>query len=263
MSDVRALLKAKRQEARIVHPLAVYSTSGQLRCIACTINVKHGSAWEGHLGSKVHRTNVTGLKDAERRGEEWKEEQRIQGKRKAEEYDGDSDETKRPKVQAETGKPSPFPADFFDDSSQVSLLPHLGDPGDEEEKKRSHLALASHETSVLDLEWERFQRDVLNQPDRLETYERATVFAEPVIVSNTQAEGLPSHQSDDTEPAQVDSKQVRRRKEQDERELIMDRLLDEERAQEEADLRVAVMKERLDALKERRQAVKAIKADSS
>ncbi|KAI0324322.1 hypothetical protein GY45DRAFT_1331656 [Cubamyces sp. BRFM 1775] len=34
MADARALLRAKRQEARIEHPLASYNTAGQLRCIA-------------------------------------------------------------------------------------------------------------------------------------------------------------------------------------------------------------------------------------
>ena len=51
----------------------------------------------------------------------------------------------------------------------------------------------------------------------------------------------------------------RRRKEQDERELIMDRLLEEEQAQEEADARVSVLKNKLDALRKKREAAKAAK----
>jgi zinc finger protein 830 len=47
MSDARALLKAKRQEARVTHSLAAYNSSGQLRCLACGTLVKHASAWEG------------------------------------------------------------------------------------------------------------------------------------------------------------------------------------------------------------------------
>ena len=85
MSDVRALLKAKRQEARITHPLASYTSAGQLRCIACGTAVKHASAWEGHIGSKAHRTNAARLRE-ERAREEERERESL--KRKAMEVDG-------------------------------------------------------------------------------------------------------------------------------------------------------------------------------
>src|SRR6266567_2500949 len=62
MADVRALLKAKRQEARISHPYAAYNASGQLKCSVCGLVIKYGSAWEGHLGSKIHRTNVARMR---------------------------------------------------------------------------------------------------------------------------------------------------------------------------------------------------------
>ena len=65
MADVRALLKAKRQEARITHPYASYTASGQLRCIACGTPVKQASMWEGHIGSKAHRTAVMKMKARE------------------------------------------------------------------------------------------------------------------------------------------------------------------------------------------------------
>ncbi|KAI9462155.1 hypothetical protein F5148DRAFT_1214111 [Russula earlei] len=58
MADVRALLKAKRQEARIAHPCAAYGANGALRCTACGVAVKLASAWEGHLGSRAHRAAV-------------------------------------------------------------------------------------------------------------------------------------------------------------------------------------------------------------
>ena len=65
MADVRALLKAKRQEARITHPYAAYSSSGQLRCAVCGTAVKQASMWAGHLGSKAHRVNVAAAKARE------------------------------------------------------------------------------------------------------------------------------------------------------------------------------------------------------
>ena len=51
--------------------------------------------------------------------------------------------------------------------------------------------------------------------------------------------------------------QERKRKEQEDRELIMDRLLEEERAQEEADSRVSALKGRLEMLRRQREAKKA------
>jgi zinc finger protein 830 len=45
----------------------------------------------------------------------------------------------------------------------------------------------------------------------------------------------------------------------EERELIMDRLLEEERAQEDADMRVHLMKKKLESLKKRREATRALK----
>ena len=76
MSDVRALLKAKRQEARITHPLASYTSAGQLRCIACGTAVKHASAWEGHVGSKAHRTNAARLRQEQARAAQREQEER-------------------------------------------------------------------------------------------------------------------------------------------------------------------------------------------
>jgi zinc finger protein 830 len=72
MADVRALLKAKRQEVRITHPYAAYggANGASLRCTACGVAIKVASAWEGHLGSKAHRVAVANLKSKEEGGEE-------------------------------------------------------------------------------------------------------------------------------------------------------------------------------------------------
>ena len=270
MADVRALLKAKRQEARIKHPLASYNHNGQVRCIACATIVKHASAWEGHLGSKVHRTNVAQLKEMEGireaqkiSGEYGEEEQTTRGKRRAEE-EPDSMETKRRRGEdSHLESSSGFPADFFSNPSHLPLPPASDDSEDEGDNSKPESKPASFPpvgSSVLDLEWEQFQRDVLNAPDHHDTYERATIFAEPELASET-PEGFPSQQIDDIPavdlPNKINEGEAARHKEQDERELIMDRLLDEERAQEEADMKVSVMKSRLDALKKRRAARKA------
>ncbi|KAJ6607351.1 hypothetical protein B0H10DRAFT_554835 [Mycena sp. CBHHK59/15] len=264
MTDVRALLKAKRQEARISHPLASYAQNGQLRCLACG-PVKHASAWEGHLGSKVHRTTVARLKEEDRlreaqriRQEEEEEQERAsRGKRKAEEQDAESDtEAKRRKVDNDS---SAFPADFFSDPSRAPFPPPSDEDGEDDPPA------PVQPSSELDSEWERFQRDVVNATDldHRDTYENATIMAEPELASET-PEGFPPQQVEDApeQSSKLDLEEARRQKEQDERELIMDRLLDEERAQEEADMKVTIMKNRLDALLRKRNAAKAAKLKS-
>lgn len=274
MADVRALLKAKRQEARITHPLASYNQAGQLRCVACGTLVKHASAWEGHLGSKIHRTNVARLKEEKAREEQVLKEKQQQeevarGKRKAEEQSLDSseesDETDSKRRKVDVAKPkaksSGFPADFFSDPSRAPLPPESDEEEDAEDDAPNPPPPAAP-PSVIDLEYEKFQRELLNGPDFQETYERATVMAEPELVPESM-EGLPVQEGENGQGSDLAQKQneeaSRRQKEQDERELIMDRLLEEERAQEEADMKVTMMKTRLEALKKKREA-KTLKA---
>ena len=274
MADVRALLKAKRQEARVAHPLASYNQAGQLRCVACGTLVKHASAWEGHLGSKAHRTNVARQKVEEKAREEQRlkelqqQEQVARGKRKMEEQSSDSSdesddtETKRRKVDAKV-RTTGFPADFFSDPSRAPLPPQSDEeddgeiPEDDASKPPALPAPPAAPPSVIDLEYERFQRELLNGPDFHETYERATLFAEPELVPES-TQGLPTQEGENGEQSDLAQKQseeaARRQKEQDDRELIMDRLLEEERVQEEADMKVTAMKIRLEALKKRREA---------
>jgi zinc finger protein 830 len=274
MSDVRALLKAKRQEARVIHPLASYSDkTGLLKCSICHTIIKHASAWDGHIGSKNHRTNVARQKEEERlKAAQMEQDERATAKRKAED-ESPSGQTKRRKVGEEEaddadGSPAPdhsadgmLPGDFFSDSSRAPLPPPSDDDDDDDDDPEA-MAPVTPAPSVLDLEWEKFQRTVLYPPDAAEAYDRATVFAEPELASET-PEGFPPQQSDTPEvevPNKMDAEQARRQKEQDERELIMDRLLDEEAAQEEADMKVTVMKGRLEALRKKREAAKALKA---
>ncbi|KAF8072110.1 hypothetical protein FPV67DRAFT_920167 [Lyophyllum atratum] len=294
MADVRALLKAKRQETKITHPLAAYTSSGQLRCIACSTPVKHASAWEGHIGSKAHRTNVARLREEERlqaqraraeaeakahaeaEAEKQKASPVAMGKRKAEDADVDMDD--EDDIETDTKDesnakrrrlgpaPGTFPADFFSDPSRAPIpIPFDEDdedPEPEAPKPNGGPHIPAAPPGEIDLEYERFQREMLglgggaNVPDTRETYERATVVAEPELATEEAQQGFPAEDQQmdvDAEKEKQSEEEVeRRRKAQEERELIMDRLLDEERAQEEADERVAVMKARLEALKKKR-----------
>ena len=295
MSDARALLRAKRQEARVNHPLAAYTSSGQLRCIACDTNVKHASAWEGHIGSKSHRTNAARLREERAKAAQREEEERENLKRKAMEVDdavdnaededaymSGSDAKKRRIDSEEPSAPSAaptavsekagqtrraaLPADFFSDPS-MAPPPIEDDEEDEEvaEAAPGTIGAPHAPENALDLEWQQFQQSVLNAPDYQETYERATVMAEPVLAVEV-PEGFPSTTVAGTaeEPSEeLDEEAKRRRKEQEERELIMDRLIEEEQAQEEADARVSVLKNKLEALKKKREAAKAAKKGRS
>ena len=303
MADVRALLKAKRQEVRITHPLATYTSTGQLRCIACGTAVKHASAWEGHIGSKAHRTNAARLREERAREAQRAAEEQESLKRKAMEVDEDEDDedgdgdtlmgdhdAKRRRTESEEPQPatapgaaaaptsaaskakrSALPADFFSDPS---LAPPPAEDEEDEDENGAEGARAPAPASapgtqdVLDLEWQKFQQSVINAPDYQETYERATVAAEPVLSTEipqgfpSGAEGAGAEQGENgnEKEEELDEEAKRRRKEQEERELIMDRLLEEEQAQEEADARVSVLKSKLEALKRNREAARAAKA---
>ncbi|TBU53080.1 hypothetical protein BD310DRAFT_909722 [Dichomitus squalens] len=288
MSDARALLRAKRQEARINHPLAAYTSSGQLRCIACDMNVKHASAWEGHIGSKSHRTNAARLREERARAAQREEEERESLKRKAMEVDeADEDaededaymsgsDAKKRRVESEVPSAAPtaalatagktkraaIPADFFSDPSMAP--PPVEEEDEEEEEGAVGPAGApAAPADALDLEWQQFQQSVVNAPDYQETYERATVVAEPVLAAEV-PQGFPSSTvggiaEEPEKEEELDEEAKRRKKEQEERELIMDRLMEEEQAQEEADERVSVLKNKLEALKKKREAARAAK----
>ena len=312
MADVRALLKAKRQEARITHPYAAYGASGALRCTACGAAIKFASAWEGHLGSKAHRVAVAkNLKAANATAVSV-----SVSKRKAEgEGDGGGGgglgvTTLSSQKRQRTEEPDeivpdddadahashhPFPQDFFSDPARAPPPPASDDDEmdqdqdqDQDGKTKTTKTTATATAppkSQFDMEWAAFERDMqgLRQggvTDGAETttttYAHATIAAEPELVPRF--EGLPV--SSDPSAAQdgaeakaeqgtgveepgrkkkglSEEEEKRRRKERDERELIMDRLLEEERAQEDAYGRVALLKNRIQMLKQKRELAKA------
>ncbi|KAG8866551.1 hypothetical protein FRC20_008185 [Serendipita sp. 405] len=141
--------------------------------------------------------------------------------------------------------------------------------------------------SQFDLEWAQFERDVLttaekqqNELTRREIYERATIVADET--TDTTAHGFPEHlqpagEATDTvggrrigavidgevitelPPEDETPEQARERKEREERELIMDRIMDEERAQEDADEKLRGLKARLALVKQKRAEAKRFK----
>lgn len=285
MADIRALLKAKREEVRISHPLASYTTGGQLKCLACGTNIKQASAWEGHVGSKGHRINAAARRREDPQGSNTEITQDVLRRRVEEakrhrrggesaamddgEFEHPASATKKRKLDPAEGRHAPgspaFPPDFFSDPTRtmVSSVEAEDEAEAEEgegEEENGHDNERGQQQDVptkaaVDLEWEQFQQSVLNPPDIRDAYERATVAAEPMLAPEI-PEGFPALAAQDieTESQPANEDEARRRQEQDDRELIMDRLLDEERAQEEADAKVAMLKQRLETLRRQRAA---------
>lgn len=283
MADVRALLKSKRQEQRITHPYASYTLSGQLRCKACDMIIKYASAWNGHVGSKGHRTAVAKLKE---------EEALATLKRKSDELphggerENDEAPVKKRKLDEEDNQPSGpaanFPADFFSDPTRT-LYQHDDSDGTDGENELNDVKLPKPSVQkepngkdvddVINQEWAAFQASILNNDDKevatREVFERATVVAEPELVDELPP-GIPesviprrAEVADPVEPIPaeqpLDEAQVIKRRQEEEKELIMDRLDEEERFQEEADERVSVLKARLELIKQRRMLAKKSK----
>jgi zinc finger protein 830 len=227
--------------------------------VVCGILIKHASAWEGHLGSKLHRTNTTlskGKKTADTR--EKTEEQSLPGKRKAETNESDKETNKKRRMYGTTGgRPMhlhELPNDFFSDPSHVPVIPKSSDESDDDANAINPAETTAPSTSVLDLEYGLFQRGFIEEgTERSQTYDQATIVVEPVPASPI-IPGFPTSMAvlaqNEREIATRDS---------EERELIMDRLLEEERAQEDADMRVHLMKNKFEGLKKRREARKALK----
>ena len=271
MSNVRALLKAKRQEARIDHPHASYNSAGQLKCSICGTTVKHATAWEGHLGSKAHRTNVLRQREEERLERERSKTQPSDVEAEDTEQEGhtavsikrkssedilvDEPSEKRRKVENQA-----MPTGFFSDPSRAPvLLSNLSDDDD----SSTEVVQPQLPKTEIDLEYERFQMELTKPTDSLDVFNRATILAEPVAVS-TDIPGFPAMNAETKEGKPIESteEEIRRKRDQEERELIMDRLLEEERAQEDADTRVLLLKNKIDMLRKRRQEARVKKSIS-
>lgn len=292
--------RRKESAARVSHPYATYTAAGQLRCVVCGTAVRGAwEGHIGSKAHRVNAVRAREEAAKKRRMEEEEasaaKKRRVAEEREEEEEEGDEEEggrqERREEEEEEGGeegaKPGGFPADFFSDPTRA---PPVRDT-DEDEIMEDTQAGAGDSASApppppattaagagtaLDAEWAAFERTVLAAPaaevtddDRRAAFARATVFAEPAPAAPN--EGMPAQKgtADGTEAAAAAASEVkeetqaerRQRIEREERELIMDRMVEEERAQEEADERVSALKGRLEMLKKRREAAKAKKVD--
>ena len=293
--------RRKESAARVSHPYATYTAAGQLRCVVCGTAVRGAwEGHIGSKAHRVNAVRAREEAAKKRRMEEEEasaaKKRRVAEEREEEEEEGDEEEggrqERREEEEEEGGeegaKPGGFPADFFSDPTRA---PPVRD-ADEDEIMEDTQAGAGDSASApppppattaagagtaLDAEWAAFERTVLAAPaaevtddDRRAAFARATVFAEPAPAAPN--EGMPAQKgtADGTAAAAAaaasevkEETQAERRQriEREERELIMDRMVEEERAQEEADERVSALKGRLEMLKKRREAAKAKKVD--
>lgn len=251
MSDARSLLKAKRLERGAV---AKPTRGAPVRTKADEQLRKGKRKLENQLSADVAQIALS--------------DPPTEKRRRVEEPESDS-----------TGA---FPSDFFSDSSRT--LP-VADDDDVAAQNNESLpnpqpqpttsSSSSQTKSVVpapsvDDEYEAFQRamQAAAKPTprdvQVDAYSRATVAAEPVLLMESSSGFPPSVGADDTADqtdaqAEEDETEIdrTRRQLQEERELVLDRLMDEERAQEDADAKVTALKARLEAIKQKRAARKA------
>jgi len=193
--------------------------------------------------------------------DEDEDEDETTGKRKAPAEVPSSLVEKKRKVEELPPRNQSFPQDFFSDPSRAPIA--LFDDESDEEVEDSAPTLPIQPpppSNEVDLEYERFQLE-LKSTDPSETYNLATIVAEPVLAS-TDIPGFPTNASEVAPPQNADLtvQQLRSKREQEDRELIMDRLLEEERAQEDADIRVQLLKTKLEGLRKKREATRSNKA---
>lgn len=243
MSDVRELLRRKREETLVNHPYASYASNGQLRCIAC--GAVKPEQWAGHIGSKAHRIAVSRSRAEENsKMSSTHDLASVSGTKRsqtADEHSVQGRATKKPKAGvnnelARTGLPldaDPTIASFEDaevaDTNLRSKLSKIN------AKSAYQIAIPDGDlsSSTLDLEWEMFQASISPVSDKTIAFDQATIFAEAMPAQTTTSifplTGVVSTLTDANRPDTLEAQneeRLRLKREEDDRELIMDRLIE-------------------------------------
>ncbi|KAK8849783.1 hypothetical protein IAR55_005119 [Kwoniella newhampshirensis] len=283
--DARSLLRAKKAEARISHPYAAYTAAGVLRCSICAVPVKQ---WDAHLLTKQHRTSV-----ARERAEQEKAKSKRpaedsgagggSGKRARTQVVSQGDDSDN-----HDEGPTGLPAGFFSSGSRptaassssesqagpsTSTSPSASNPVSTPAPAPASLTKAKKTGDVeLDDFLSSLTEDVENLSAplappptaagkrKIATYKevipgQASYEAAPVRnveSENSDANGGAGEQTLE-EPEETEAER-RARLEREEREEIVARLEEEERAQEDADSRVTMLKQRMEMLRKKREA---------
>ncbi|TXT12995.1 hypothetical protein VHUM_01396 [Vanrija humicola] len=256
--DAKSLLRARKATtARIEHPHASYTAAGQLRCAICAVPVNQ---WDAHVLTKQHRQSAAREKaqadkaKAKRRAEE----EREAGVKRAKVEHGGSDND-----DGDDDSGPALPAGFFSAGNK----PSVGGDDEQEEAAPAPAPAAPAPKPTGDAELDDFLAS-LNDDDAPTTaptrrkglaYKKteeapgvASYAAAPVLLNG---DGAAAAEPEPEEPEESEAEK-RARVEREEREEIVARLEDEQRAQEDADSRVVALKARMEALKKRRAAGK-------
>ncbi|WWC73820.1 uncharacterized protein I206_107792 [Kwoniella pini CBS 10737] len=270
--DAKSLLRAKKAEARITHPYAAYNAAGVLRCSICAVPVKQ---WDAHLLTKQHRQSAAREKAQHEKAKSTPAAQIKNTKRPlSDTLNTTGESSKRSKtdqIQAQDeeedeDKPN-LPAGFFSSGNKPkSPSPELDD------EIQAGPSTKNEPTGDTELD------DFLSSLNDDSTISVPTTISNTTITNSgltngrrkTYKEIIPSQTSYEAAPVRIipideslpqqeeepeESEQERKeRLEREEREEIVARLEEEERAQEDADSRVASLKARMEMLKKRREA---------
>ncbi|TKY87819.1 hypothetical protein EX895_003400 [Sporisorium graminicola] len=242
--DARSLLRAAANErakvgaSGITDRFASYSSTGGLRCSACSfVAIKHESLWGAHVLSKSHRANATRIRDEELRQAEV--QRTRDGKRKAEENAAPGHDASRD-ADASTAE--------ADDAVQGGKRPRTDSTNE-----------ASVKSSAFDPEWELFKSQMESTEPEQDASNHTTevgaaLEAEAQLISQGNELGLgeAEFEAADAKSAEDLEAEERARKEQEEREEILSRFEEEQRQQDEADSRVSALKQRLQRIKQAR-----------
>ncbi|BEJ13518.1 hypothetical protein CspHIS471_0306920 [Cutaneotrichosporon sp. HIS471] len=251
--DAKSLLRAKKAGSRIQHPYASYSAAGQLRCSICAVPVKQ---WDAHLLTKAHRQSVA---------REKKEAAAVQKKRAAE--DEAESSSKRAKISntedgEEEGR-SKLPAGFFSAGNQPQPQEDEGEEEEEKEKEKQPEADAELDAFLASLNDGPGSAGTTAAPApvRAPAQRKRRTYKEPEedgVTSYSAAPQLVKDKNEEEREATPESEETeaerRARLAREEREEVLARLEEEQRAQEDADARVDALKARMEALKKRREA---------
>ncbi|WWC92673.1 uncharacterized protein L201_007632 [Kwoniella dendrophila CBS 6074] len=289
--DAKSLLRAKKAEARINHPYAAYNSAGVLRCSICAVPVKQ---WDAHLLTKQHRTSVQREKAEQQKLAQAKLKSNSKRSLPVEASANNGQSPKRSKIiqkeenddddddDEEGAGTGGLPAGFFSSGNR----PKSPSPSPEPETTAgpSIPSKTVPPEPTGDSELDDFLSS-LNNDDTAPTVISTTATKQQqskggirktykeIIPSQTAYEAAPvkiiqpdqQQQTEEPEEEEESEQERKERLEREEREEIVRRLEDEERAQEDADSRVASLKARMEMLKKRREAKlgKSIPKDKS
>lgn len=223
MANIRDLLRSERVSRRIVHPHAIYSSSGQLLCAACRTSVKSDTLWDAHLSSSQH---ASGLAQAKQRSLTDRE---PANKRKI-----DNDQvsaSKRPRADYASGVNSAdrvlpdTPNTRMDHETSGDDAPALviEQPTSVDEITVSAIsrgATGENGSAVDEDEWAAFEKEIATPPpeSKLSAFTApASILAQPVGASEleTRPSGVPLAGKDQQTGAEAEQEEASRQLEEE------------------------------------------------